>query len=107
MIWLVYKNSSLGSSGILFQAKKAKIPIITSKFGIPYWFNRKYNLGPSVDLKQNKNIIKILNNLSSNKKFYNKYKMNISKIGNNDYVKKFYLTILKNLNFTKYKNKKN
>ena len=52
LIWIVYKNSSMGSSGILFLAKKAKTPIITTKFGLPYWFNRKYNLGPSIDLKE-------------------------------------------------------
>lgn len=101
LIWIVYKNSSMGSSGILFLAKKAKTPIITTKFGLPYWFNRKYNLGPSIDLKERKNTIKILNNLSSKKKFYNTYKKNISKLGKKNYVKEFYLMILKNLELDK------
>ena len=92
LIWIVYKNSSMGSSGILFLAKKAKTPIITTKFGLPYWFNRKYNLGPSIDLKDRKNTIKILNNLSSKKKFYNSYKKYI-KTREKELCKEFYLMI--------------
>lgn len=101
LIWIVYKNSSLGSSGLLFLAKKAGIPIITSKFGLPYWFNKKYKLGPSVALKDKKNIIKILNKLSYRKTFYQKYKKNIIKRSNINFVRNFYLMILNNLKLLK------
>ena len=97
LIWIVYKNSSLGSSGVLFLAKKARIPIITSKFGIPYWFNKKYKLGPSVKLEDKENIIKILNKLSYRNNFYQKYKNNIKKRSNINFVRNFYLMILNNL----------
>ncbi len=107
LIWIVYKNSSLGSSGVLFLAKKARIPIITSKFGIPYWLNKKYKLGPSVELNDKKNIIKILNKLSDRKNFYQKYKENIHKRSNINFVRNFYLMILDNLKLLKYSKNKN
>ena len=101
LIWVVYKESALGSSGVLFLAKKAKTPIITSKLGLPYWFNKKYMLGPAVDLNDEKKIIKTLNKLSNNKLFYNKFKINIKKRSKFNFVEMFYLKILKNLNLKK------
>jgi len=99
LIWIVYKENALGSSGVMFLAKKAKTPIITSKLGLPYWINKKYMLGPAVDLNDEKKIIRILNKLSSNKLFYNKFKINVKKRSKFNFVEMFYLKILKNLTF--------
>ncbi len=101
LVWIVYKNGSFGSSGVLFLAKKAKKPILTSKNGIPYWFNKKYMLGPSVDIKNQKQVILILNKLSYKNSFYNKFKKNVVERSKENFVKKFYLIILKTLNFFK------
>lgn len=101
LVWIVYKEGSFGSSGVLFLAKKSKKPIITSKSGIPYWFNKKFMLGPSIDINNQKQVIKILNKLSYKSSFYNKYKKNIILKSRDNYVKKFYLNILNTLNFFK------
>ena len=99
LIWIVYKDGSFGSSGVLFLAKKSKKPILTSKSGIPYWFNKKYMLGPSIDINNQKQVVKILNKLSYKNSFYNKFKKNIMLRAKDNYVKKFYLNILNTLNF--------
>ena len=101
LVWIVYKEGSFGSSGVLFLAKKSKKPIITSKSGIPYWFNKRFMLGPSIDINNQKQVIKILNKLSYKSSFYNKYKKNIILKSRDNYVKKFYLNILNTLNFFK------
>ncbi len=99
LIWIAYKNSSKGSSGILYLAKKAKTPIITSNEGIPFLLNKKFNLGPSVDIGNRAEIVKVLNEMSKKKVFYSKYELSISKFGKKKYVEKFYLKILSNLKF--------
>ncbi len=101
LVWIVYKNGSFGSSGVLFLAKKAKKPILTSKFGIPYWFNKKYKLGPIIDINNQEQAIKILNKLSFKNSFYYNFKKNVILRSKENYVKKYYLSILKTLNFFK------
>ncbi len=101
LVWIVYKDGSFGSSGVLFLAKKAKKPILTSKYGIPYWLNKKYMLGPSIDIKKQKQVILILNKLSYRNSFYKKFKKNVVKRSKENFVKKFYLIIFKTLNFFK------
>ena len=82
-------------------AKKSKKPIITSKSGIPYWFNKKFMLGPSIDINNEKQVINILNKLSYKSLFYKNFKKNVILRSKDNYVKKFYLNILKTLNFFK------
>ena len=101
LVWIVYKEGSFGSSGVLFLAKKSKKPIITSKSGIPYWFNKKFMLGPSIDINNEKQVINILNKLSYKSLFYKNFKKNVILRSKDNYVKKFYLNILKTLNFFK------
>ncbi len=98
LTWLIYKNSSLGSSGVLYLSSKARIPIITSKNGIPHLLNQKFKLGPSVNLTDKTKISKVLNDLSLKNTNYKHYKSKITKFGQKNFVENFYLKILNKLN---------
>lgn len=101
LVWIVYKESSFGSSGVLFLAKKAKIPIISSRNGIPFWINKKYKLGPSVEIDNQESIIRVLNEMSIKGTTYKKFQRNVKLKSKTDYVRNFYVNILRNSNFFK------
>jgi glycosyltransferase involved in cell wall biosynthesis len=77
LVWLAYKDGSYGSSGILFKAASAKLPVITTKEGLTGWQNQKYQFGITVDLNDYKNISKKILDISNNKLKYKKYANNI------------------------------
>lgn len=96
LTWVVYKNSSLGSSGVFYMSIKAKTPLATANDGIPGYLNKKYRLGPIIHLNNHKQSIKKLHELSNYSFMYRMYQKQLSIISKKKFQNNFYEKILKN-----------
>ena len=96
LTWIVYKNSSLGSSGVFYMSIKAKTPLATANDGIPGYLNKKYQLGPIIHLNNHKQSIKKLHELSNYSFMYRMYQKQLSIISKKKFQNNFYEKILKN-----------
>ena len=56
LIWTGYSKNFTGSSGVYFLSSVNKRPIISSNHGLIYWYNKKYQIGKSTDLR---NLVKV------------------------------------------------
>ena len=60
IVWVGYDNNFSGSSGVLHQAGMANKPVITNRFGLLGYLNKKYKIGSVVNLS---NVIDIKNKI--------------------------------------------
>ena len=63
VVWLGYTDAFYGSSGVLYQAIHADLPVIGQKNGLIGHYVKKYNLGKTVDVENIKNISEVINDL--------------------------------------------
>ena len=63
VVWLGYTDAFYGSSGVLYQAIHADLPVIGQKDGLIGHYVKKYNLGKTVDVENIKNISEVINDL--------------------------------------------
>lgn len=100
LVWCVYKNTPLGSSGVFHIANNYKKPIVTNNEGLVAWYNKKYKLGPIINFKNKKNIknaSKLILNLYNNEELYRFYCANQLKLYKNLKKHKKFSQIVKNL----------
>lgn len=82
VVWLGYTNVFFGSSGVLYQAIHADLPIIGQKDGLIGHYVKKYNLGKTVDVDNIKNVSKVINDLFDKIEIYiqnKKFRENLKK----------------------------
>jgi len=85
LVWCVYKNTPLGSSGVFHLSCNYKKPVITNNLGLVAWYNNKYKIGPILNFNTKSDLInsseKIVE-LFKNKNKYNYYLHNQIKLLN-------------------------
>jgi hypothetical protein len=81
IVWIGYKNYS-SPSGVLYQSITKNLPVIVSNDGLINYFNKKYHLGYSVNLKNSEDIIKKVNDIFIKKNLFSFLK-NIKKFKKN------------------------
>jgi hypothetical protein len=67
LVWPGYSKNFNGSSGVYFLSSMNKIPVITSNHGLIYWYNKKYRIGKSTDLRAPNKVKKVINYYIKNK----------------------------------------
>ena len=72
-VWVVYKNTPMGSSGVFYLSNLANIPIITNSEGLIGWYNKRYILGPIIDLNKYWQPSIQLENLLLKKEYYKNF----------------------------------
>ena len=85
VVWCVYKNTPLGSSGVFHISNNYQKPVLTNNLGLVGWYNKKYKLGPVLKFKNSKdfnNSCKSIIELHTNQKKYKYYKQNQSRLYN-------------------------
>jgi len=83
LVWCVYKNTPLGSSGVFHLSCNYLKPVITNKEGLIGWYNNKYKLGPILNFQDENDYLissKKLIELFNNKKKYNQFYSNQQKL---------------------------
>ena len=95
--WVVYKNTPMGSSGVFYLSNLANIPLITNSEGLIGWYNKRYTLGPIIDLNMYWQPSIQLEKLSLKNKYYKNFTQN---------QRKFRLKILDKNKFEKVLSKK-
>jgi glycosyltransferase involved in cell wall biosynthesis len=69
LVWLGYSNGFYGSSGVLYQAVSAKLPVIAMQDGLIGYLVKKYSLGVTVNPEDtasiNAGLENLLNSISS------------------------------------------
>ena len=96
-VWVVYKNTPMGSSGVFYLSNLANIPLITNSEGLIGWYNKRYSLGPIIDLNKYWQPSIQLERLSLKNEYYKNFIQN---------QKKFRLNILKKNKFEEILSKK-
>ena len=71
VVWIGYKNYPI-PSGVLYQATTKCLPIIASNEGIINYFNKKYKLGYTINIRNISDIVRKLNKICvyTNYKFF-------------------------------------
>jgi hypothetical protein len=83
LIWTGYSKNFTGSSGVYFLSSINKRPVISSNHGLIYWYNKKYQIGKSTDLRNLFKVKKIIDYFMDNKNIsLNNNFNNINKIHN-------------------------
>jgi hypothetical protein len=67
LIWTGYSRNFSGSSGVYFLSSINKRPVVTSNHGLIYWYNKKYQIGKSTDLRNSIKVKKIIDYFMQNK----------------------------------------
>ena len=85
LIWPGYSKNFNGSSGVYFLSGMNKVPVITSNHGLIYWYNKRYRIGKSTDLRTPNKVRKVFNYFIKNRRINlnNEFKR-INNIHNSD-----------------------
>ena len=75
VVWLGYTNSFFGSSGVLYQAIQADLPILGQKDGLIGRYVEKYKLGKTMPVNNVKKVAEAINDLFSEIDIYIKNRM--------------------------------
>jgi len=67
LIWTGYSKDFTGSSGVYFLSSANKRPVISSNHGLIYWYNKKYQIGKSTDLRNLVKVKKVIDYFMKNK----------------------------------------
>lgn len=84
LIWTGYSKDFTGSSGVYFLSSINKRPVISSNHGLIYWYNKKYRIGKSTDLRNLVKVKKVIDyfmrniNINLNNNFNNTNKIHNS-----------------------------
>jgi hypothetical protein len=68
LIWTGYSKNFTGSSGVYFLSSVNKRPVISSNHGLIYWYNKKYQIGKSTDLRNLVKVKRVIDYFMKNKK---------------------------------------
>ena len=67
LVWPGYSKNFNGSSGVYFLSSMNKVPVITSNHGLIYWYNKKYKIGKSTDLRNPNKVRKVIDYFINNR----------------------------------------
>jgi hypothetical protein len=101
LVWPGYSKNFNGSSGVYFLSSMNKVPVITSNHGLIYWYNKKYKIGKSTDLRTPNKVKNVINYFIKNKgmNFNNQFKK-VNNIHNSENFSKQIENCLINNQFT-------
>lgn len=68
LVWPGYSKNFYGSSGVYFLSSMNKVPVITSNHGLIYWYNKRYKIGKSTDLRSPNKVRKVINYFIKNRR---------------------------------------
>jgi hypothetical protein len=102
LVWPGYSKNFYGSSGVYFLSGMNKVPVITSNHGLIYWYNKRYGIGKSTNLRNPNKVRKAINYFIKNRKMNlnNQFKR-INNIHNSENFSKQIVSYLTNNQITR------
>ncbi len=89
LVWPGYSKNFNGSSGVYFLSSMNKVPVITSNHGLIYWYNKKYKIGKSTDLRNPNKVRKVIDYFINNREInFNENFKKTNNIHNSDIFSK-------------------
>jgi glycosyltransferase involved in cell wall biosynthesis len=73
LVWLGYTGGSFGSSGVLYQAGSAGLPVISMAEGLVGWAVREYDLGITLDPDDSSAVVDAINRLRCDKSMLKRF----------------------------------
>ncbi|MDH3646962.1 MAG: glycosyltransferase [Gammaproteobacteria bacterium] len=75
-VWLGYIEGFTGSSGVMYQAGAAGLPVISTRHGLIGWQTERHRLGPTVDPMDSNEIVRAIEMLVTDKSLCQQYSRN-------------------------------
>jgi glycosyltransferase involved in cell wall biosynthesis len=103
LVWTGYSKNFSGSSGVFFLSSMNKVPVITSNHGLIYWYNKKYKIGKSTDLRNPNKVRKVIDYFINNREInFNENFKKTNNIHNSDnFSKQIQHCLINNKNTSK------